>query len=91
MKKYYQYKTLKQFANAFVRRESTGNSATKLIPGEKLEIVHHLDFGYRKKTTGEYVPNKYLNNFGWKNTYYQHAVNEVEIPYEIYLWFGWRI
>lgn len=36
--------------------------------------------GYRKNTTGEYVPNSYLNNFGWKNTYYQHASLYITIP-----------
>lgn len=30
--------------------------------------------GYRKRTTGQYVPNKYLANFGWKNTFYQAAI-----------------
>lgn len=32
-----------------------------------------VERGYRKNTTDEYVPNAYRANFGWKNTYYQHA------------------
>jgi hypothetical protein len=37
---------------------------------EKIDIT---SFGYRKKTTGEYVPKAYLSHFGWKNTYYESA------------------
>lgn len=36
--------------------------------------------GYRKYTTGEYVPKAYLRKFGWKNTYYQPAVTVVAVP-----------
>ena len=36
-------------------------------------------YGYRKLTTGEYVPNAYRDHFGWKNTYYQPAMLEITI------------
>lgn len=39
-----------------------------------------VPYGYRKITTGEYVPNIYRYRFGWKNTYYQHACLTVTIP-----------
>ena len=35
--------------------------------------------GYRKNTTGEYVPNAYRRNFGWKNTFYQRACLNIYI------------
>lgn len=35
--------------------------------------TEHTASGYRKYTTGEYVPNSYRDKFGWKNTYYQSA------------------
>lgn len=41
---------------------------------KKVKIV---PFGYRKHTTGEYVPKSYLCHFGWKNTYYQPAENNI--------------
>ena len=92
MKKYYQYKTVKQYANAWIRSENKGSIATDLKVGssETPILGKDLDCGFRKKTTGEYVPNAYMNNFGWKNCYYQPSVREVFIPIEVYLWFGWR-
>lgn len=65
-------KTLQQFANSVARRNGHGR-ATKVVIGDKTKIVDWTSYGYRKYTTGEYVPNKYLANFGWKNTYYQNA------------------
>jgi len=47
--------------------------ATKIVVGDESKVISNTPFGYRKKTTGEYVPKKYLANFGWKNTYYQPA------------------
>ena len=57
------------------------NRATEVIYADDNRILADrcLPFGYRKKTTWEYVCNKYRSNFGWKNTYYQHAVCVVEI------------
>lgn len=56
------------------------NAATKIIKGNKLDVVDITQFGYRKNTTNEYVPNAYRANFGWKNTYYQAAECIVSIP-----------
>ncbi|MHB8387502.1 MAG: hypothetical protein ACYDAO_09315 [Thermoplasmataceae archaeon] len=47
--------------------------ATEIIIGDDTKVLRTQRFGYRKNTTGEYVPKKYLSNFGWKNTYYQPA------------------
>lgn len=71
-------------ANAFARKNGH-SKATKVIidnsPSTKAPFISKsTQFGYRKFTTGEYVSNSYRNNFGWKNTYYQHAECEVVIP-----------
>ena len=65
-------------ANIIARKHRWGR-ATEVIYGSDNRIVDTQSYGYRKWTTGEYVPNAYRNNFGWKNTYYQHAVCVVEI------------
>lgn len=65
-------------ANAIARRAGYGR-ATRIILGLQNRVLHHVHYGYRKVTTGEYVPKAYLNNFGWKNTYYQHAETTVEV------------
>lgn len=59
-------------ANRIARQNRYGR-ATKIILGDEDKVVKHLRYGWRKNTTGEYVPNAYRNNFGWKNTYYQAA------------------
>ena len=69
-------------ANIVARDNSMGR-ATKIIKGENLEMVSSTDFGYRKNTTDEYVSNAYINNFGWKNCYYQSAECVVSIPPEL--------
>jgi len=59
-----------------VARQSGYGKATEIIidpTAAKDYVKKHTPFGYRKITTGEYVPNKYRCNFGWKNTYYQSA------------------
>ena len=58
------------------------HKATHIIVGDDSKVVSYTRFGYRKYTTGEYVPNKYLSNFGWKNTYYQHAECDVMVNIE---------
>ena len=65
-------------ANIIARQAGYG-WATKIIEGNQDRVVSHVDYGYRKNTTGEYVPNAYRNNFGWKNTYYQAAETVVEV------------
>ena len=59
-------------ANRIARAGGHGR-ATKIIYGDEDKIVATTAFGYRKYTTGEYVPLAYRANFGWKNTYYQRA------------------
>ncbi len=70
--------TDKKLANTIARKAGFG-TATEIIYGTKNKVVSHVNYGYRKITTGEYVPNSYRNNFGWKNTYYQHAETVVMI------------
>ncbi len=65
-------------ANTIARRYGHG-TATEVRLGTEDRVVDHTRYGYRKYTTGQYVPNAYLNNFGWKNTYYQAAETVVEI------------
>lgn len=69
-------------ANAFARRKGHGTATHVLVfngPQSKNKIVDSTRSGYRKHTTGEYVPNAYLRNFGHKNTYYQNAVTVVAV------------
>jgi len=75
-------KNLQQIANSFARTQGWGR-ATKISFDDKItepKLGKTVEYGFRKKTTGQYVPKAYLNNFGWKNTYYQHAVCEVVLP-----------
>jgi hypothetical protein len=65
-------------ANAIARKHGYG-SATAIEIGTENKVISHISCGYRKYTTGEYVPNKYRTNFGWKNTYYQHAETVVMV------------
>lgn len=58
--------------------------ATKVICGSNFKLIKAIRYGYRKFTTGEYVPHKYRCNFGWKNTYYQKAIFEIQIPEDIF-------
>jgi len=71
-----------RIANSVARRHGYGR-ATKitLVPGLSAPAIGETTrYGYRKRTTGEYVPNAYRNNYGWKNTYYQAAECEVLLP-----------
>jgi len=65
-------------ANSIARRHGHG-MATAIILGTEDRVISHTRYGYRKCSDGQYVPNAYLANFGWKNTYYQHAETVVEI------------
>ena len=80
------YKTLSSYLNAYVR-ENGGSTFTGFVIGETLAVRHHQRSGYRKHTTGQYVPNAYRANFGWKNTYYQNAEWVVEVPITTYEYF----
>jgi len=73
-------------ANAFARQHGHGRATTVII-GETNRIVSLVAYGYRKKTTDQYVPNAYMNNFGWKNCYYQAAETVVEITPAA----GWKV
>ena len=81
-------KTLQQIANSVARKCGHGR-ATSIKFSEDVAIpcvTAHVQYGHRKYTTGQYVPNTYLNHFGWKNTYYQAAETEVTFPLEFSIW-----
>ena len=63
---------LQKEANRVARQHGRG-TATSIVFGSETKVLSHIHYGYRKYTTGEYVSNAYRNNYGWKNTYYQHA------------------
>ena len=65
-------RALSTVANSIARKAGHGR-ATEIVALGFVGVVSHVRFGYRKHTTGEYVPKSYLRNFGWKNTYYQAA------------------
>ena len=71
-------KTMKKYANVIARSAHYHSATTILFTGLN-KVVSHVCYGYRKYTTGEYVSNKYRDNFGWKNTYYQQAETIVSI------------
>lgn len=66
-----------------IARQNSFSIATEVILGKENKIIDYTRYGYRKYTTGEYVPAKYRNNFGWKNTYYQPALVSVEIKVKL--------
>ena len=66
-----------KIANIIARQAGYG-SATRIVYGKgPARVVSHTRYGYRKTTTGQYVPNAYRAHFGWKNTYYQPAETTV--------------
>lgn len=71
-------KTIAKEANK-IARENGYHSATYWCLGDEDKVIKRTPNGYRKKTTHEYVPNAYRNNFGWKNTYYQPAITKVMV------------
>jgi hypothetical protein len=72
------FNRLQKQANIVARNNGYGKADVFVI-GDENKIIKHISYGYRKYTTGEYVPNAYRNNFGWKNTYYQSAYTKVMI------------
>ena len=82
------FKTAQQRANSVARANGYGSATTILFEenAKKDYVKKHIHFDYRKHTTGEYVSIAYRANFGWKNTYYQHAetvvVLAIPVPYE---------
>ena len=67
---------LQTMANQVARRHGYLR-ADRILWGDRTTVIEHVRYGYRKYTTGEYVSTKYRSNFGWKNTYYQHACTTV--------------
>jgi hypothetical protein len=78
---------IQYIANVCARKEGF-NAATKITFKniKNPEIIETKQFGYRKYTTGEYVPNAYRAKFGWKNTYYQNVVCVVALPLRYKKW-----
>ena len=70
--------TAEKVANK-IARSAGFKKATKIEYTGQNKMTECYSFGYRKYTTGEYVCNAYRAKFGWKNTYYQHAVCIVSI------------
>ncbi len=80
-------KQIQKLANSFARKFGYGSATTILFGNiNNPKIIEHISYGYRKCTTGEYVPNAYRANFGWKNTYYQNAETTVLMPLNIIDW-----
>lgn len=75
---------IQKLANSIARKYGAGK-ATEISFAQVTDIqVSHIRFGWRKRTTGQYVPNAYRRKFGWKNTYYQEAITKITFP----LWVG---
>jgi hypothetical protein len=73
--------TVQKLANSIAREHGHGTATTIIICEiGKPRIGQTTRYGWRKNTTGEYVPQSYRSNFGWKNTFYQSAAAEVIIP-----------
>ena len=83
---------VRKMANIYLRslgRGYRGARATHIVCSTiAADMRIHANYscagGYRKITTNEYVPKKYRRNFGWKNTYYQLAINVVAVPVEFW-------
>lgn len=74
-------KDIQRVANRAARDLGFGRAnEIVIIEGSKPKILSRVDYGWRKITTDEYVPNAYRNNFGWKNTYYQPAWTVIGLP-----------
>ena len=70
------HRDVQRHANRIARSRGYGR-ANKIVWGSEDKVLAHTQYGYRKRTTGEYVSNAYRNKFGWKNTYYQSAYTVV--------------
>jgi hypothetical protein len=80
--RYYQ-----KIANSVARKNGYGTATTILFGNINAPfILERTPSGYRKYTTGEYVSSAYRANFGWKNTYYQHAKTTVVLPFSLVNW-----
>lgn len=72
--------TRQTIANAYARKFGHGK-ATEIMLGERTEIIESIRTGYRKRTTGAYVPQAYVRK-AWKSCYYQHLVCKVALSKE---------
>ncbi len=70
------HRDVQRHANRIARRHGYGR-ADRIVWGCEDKVLAHIPYGYRKRTTGEYVSNAYRSKFGWKNTYYQSAYTVV--------------
>ena len=75
-------RAIEKRANAFARKAGYWKATDIIFSTDEDKIVSHTRPGYRKITTDQYVPNAYINNFGWKNTYYQGAETTVQLHVE---------
>ena len=64
--------TRQQIANTVARR-SGYHRATAFEQAEVTAIAYSVPCGYRKRSTGAYVPNAYVRK-GWSSVYYQVAI-----------------
>jgi len=62
-----------------IARNQGFKTYTKIVIGDKDEILHCLSSGMRKLTNGEYVNKTYQKKCFGKGIYYQHAVCEVSV------------
>ena len=78
---------IQKIANSTARKYGYG-SATEIVFGyvSEPDVIEHIRYGYRKRTTGQYVPKAYMAKFGWKNCYYQAAQTKVVLPYSVINW-----
>ncbi len=70
-----------KLANSCARRHGAGK-ATEITFADVPEptFVNHTRCGYRKKTTGEYVPRAYVMKSQGGGVYYQHAETTIAMP-----------
>jgi len=74
-------------ANSIARKWGKGKATTILFGNIKeAKVIDTTASGYRKCSDHQYVPKAYLRNFGWKNTYYQHSLATIVLPYSIINW-----
>ena len=66
-------------ANA-IARKAGHQIAHSIVLGDIDRVVNHVKYGYRKKTTGQYVPNSYVQK-GWSSVYYENAWTTVELAH----------
>jgi hypothetical protein len=75
--------TTQKLGNIIARNNGYGRASMIIIDKRFRKgtgkVEYHIPYGWRKNTTDEYVSNSYRRNFGWKNTYYQHAITVIRL------------